>query len=102
VLLHEGTDLKYGARHLKRAIERMLVQPLSNLVATSQVRGGDWLRIDSEGSSKSLVFQREAESLPVHAMAELAGATSILKLGMTVSSGFTETARPAARPSRRN
>ena len=47
-LLTEGTDLKYGARHLKRAIERLLVQPLSNLVATSQVRGGDWLRVDFE------------------------------------------------------
>src|SRR5262249_2789391 len=40
-LLTEGTDLKYGARHLKRAIERLLVQPMSNLIATEQVRGGD-------------------------------------------------------------
>src|SRR5580698_5470268 len=32
-LLVEGTDLRYGARHLKRAIERLLVQPLSNLMA---------------------------------------------------------------------
>src|SRR5579863_10182613 len=39
-LLEEGTDLKYGARHLKRAIERLLVQPMSNLIATDQVRGG--------------------------------------------------------------
>src|SRR3989441_11356786 len=28
-LLREGTDLKYGARHLKRAIERHIVYPLS-------------------------------------------------------------------------
>src|SRR5579864_7664893 len=33
-LLREGTDLKYGARHLKRAIERHVVFPLANLVAT--------------------------------------------------------------------
>src|ERR1700752_3536901 len=45
-LLEEGTDLKYGARHLKRAIERLLVQPMSNLIATEQVRGGDWSRVD--------------------------------------------------------
>ena len=45
-LLEEGTDLKYGARHLKRAIERLLVQPMSNLIATDQVRGGDWIRVD--------------------------------------------------------
>jgi len=30
-LLMEGTDFRYVARHLKRAIERLLVQPLSNL-----------------------------------------------------------------------
>jgi ATP-dependent Clp protease ATP-binding subunit ClpB len=36
--------LKYGARHLKRAIERLVVQPMSNLIATDQVRGGDWVK----------------------------------------------------------
>src|SRR5438105_4069984 len=40
-LLHEGTDPKYGARHLKRAIERHVVFQLANLVATSQVKLGD-------------------------------------------------------------
>jgi len=35
-LLQEGTDMKYGARYLKRAIERLLVQPFSNLMATAQ------------------------------------------------------------------
>src|SRR5450755_4272882 len=28
-LLEQGTDMKYGARHLKRAIERLVVQPMS-------------------------------------------------------------------------
>jgi ATP-dependent Clp protease ATP-binding subunit ClpA len=45
-LLEEGTDLKYGARHLKRAIERLLVQPMANLISIDQVRGGDWIRVD--------------------------------------------------------
>src|SRR6201984_462151 len=39
-LLHEGTDPKYGARHLKRAIERHIVFQLANLVSTSQVKLG--------------------------------------------------------------
>ena len=39
-LLREGTDLKYGARHLKRAIERHLVYPLASLLATEQVLPG--------------------------------------------------------------
>ena len=49
-LLQEGTDLKYGARHLKRAIERNIVFPLANLVATGQVKLGDYIRIDMDGN----------------------------------------------------
>ncbi len=52
-LLKEGTDPRYGARHLKRAIERNLVFPLANLVATGQVKLGDFVRVDmaSENSN---------------------------------------------------
>jgi ATP-dependent Clp protease ATP-binding subunit ClpA len=70
-LLEQGTDLKYGARHLKRAIERLLVQPMSNLIATDQVRGGDWIRVDYNDSTQALRFAREAEGLPVQDMARL-------------------------------
>lgn len=65
-LLEEGTDLKYGARHLKRAIERSIVFPLANLVATSQVKLGDHVRIDLDEEGKML-FVKEAEGalLPV-------------------------------------
>ena len=44
-LLQQGTDMKYGARYLKRAIERLLLQLLSNLMATAQIRGGDYIRV---------------------------------------------------------
>jgi len=70
-LLQEGTDLKYGARHLKRAIERLLVQPMSNLIATDQVRGGDCVFVDFDGDRKMMTFVKEAEGLAVHAMADL-------------------------------
>ena len=59
-LLEEGTDLKYGARHLKRAIERLLVQPMSNLIATDQVRGGDWIRVDFDDGAKALAFRQRS------------------------------------------
>jgi ATP-dependent Clp protease ATP-binding subunit ClpA len=85
-LLTEGTDLKYGARHLKRAIERILVQPMSNLIATDQVRGGDWIRVDFDGDAKSLCFAREAEGLPVQDMARLVD-TSITIPALTYSQG---------------
>src|SRR5690242_4786046 len=72
-LLSEGTDVKYGARHLKRAIERLLVHPLSNLMATSQVTAGDWIQADFDAERRCLLFTKEAEGLEVHAMANLIG-----------------------------
>ena len=59
-LLDEGIDFKYGARHLKRAIERFLVYPLSNLVATGQVGMGDLLIVDYSPEVGKLVFSKEA------------------------------------------
>jgi ATP-dependent Clp protease ATP-binding subunit ClpA len=72
-LLSEGIDVKYGARHLKRAIERLLVHPLSNLMATSQVAPGDWIEADFDLERKCLLFTKEAEGLEVHAMANMIG-----------------------------
>ena len=64
-LLHEGTDARYGARHLKRAIERNLVFPLANLVASGQARPGDLIKVDFDSAGK-MTFVREAENaLPV-------------------------------------
>jgi len=63
-LLHEGTDLKYGARHLKRAIEKNVVFPLANLVATRQVKSGDSIRIDLDDAGK-MTFVKEAEGVLV-------------------------------------
>ena len=60
-LLREGTDLKYGARHLKRAIERHVVCPLATLLATDQVSWGDVISINWSGSEPRLVFSKEAE-----------------------------------------
>ena len=60
-LLQEGTDQRYGARHLKRAIERFLVYPLANLLATQQVNLGDLVRVDWDGVHKELTFVREKE-----------------------------------------
>ncbi|HVG29227.1 MAG TPA: AAA family ATPase [Pyrinomonadaceae bacterium] len=60
LLLKEGIDFKYGARHLKRAIERFLVYPLSNLVATEQVGLGDLVYVDLSDDKKKLVFSKRS------------------------------------------
>ena len=61
-LLCEGTDQRYGARHLKRVIERHVVFPLANLLATGQVKAGDLLCIDWDPRVGGLVFWKEAEA----------------------------------------
>jgi ATP-dependent Clp protease ATP-binding subunit ClpA len=60
-LLQEGTDQRYGARHLKRAIERYVVHPIARLLATAQVHQGDVLVIDRNPADKSLAFSRDPE-----------------------------------------
>jgi len=70
-LLREGTDMKYGARHLKRAIDRNLVHPLSNLIASGQVRGGDLIRVDFDSALSRLTFFKDAENMPAYTMVQM-------------------------------
>jgi ATP-dependent Clp protease ATP-binding subunit ClpB len=62
-LLVEGIDRRYGVRPLKRAIERHLVIPLSNLIATEQVDSGDVIQVDVDERSRELCF-RKSLALP--------------------------------------
>jgi ATP-dependent Clp protease ATP-binding subunit ClpB len=102
-LLTEGTDMKYGARHLKRAIERLLVQPMSNLIATDQVRGGDWVRVDYDQLNRKLLFAREAEGLPIQDMARLVDTSIVLPSSAFSTGAVAEPARiQSARTSRRS
>src|ERR1700688_3672911 len=64
-LLQEGTDQRYGARHLKRAIERHVVYPMANLLATEQVHCGDLICIDWDREQDKLSFVREGENLSI-------------------------------------
>ena len=66
-LLQEGTDQRYGARHLKRAIERYVVYPLANLLATEQIHLGDLVCIDWDREQDNLNFIREGENLAMPA-----------------------------------
>lgn len=59
-LLREGLDFKYGARHLKRSVERFLVYPLSNLVATGQIGLGDLVSVDFDRETRKLLFSKRS------------------------------------------
>jgi len=66
MLLHEGIDYKYGARHLKRAIERFLVYPLSNLVATAQIGLGDLVLVGLSDVAGRLTFSKKSGGALIH------------------------------------
>lgn len=101
-LLREGTDMKYGARHLKRAIERNLVHPLSNLIATQQVRGGDLIRVDFDASGSRLTFFKEAEDMPAYAMVQMVDTSLAPPMGTLSTGAAVEPPRAAnAKSSRR-
>jgi ATP-dependent Clp protease ATP-binding subunit ClpB len=101
-LLREGTDLKYGARHLKRAIDRSLVHPLSNLIATEQVRGGDLVRVDYDSDAGRLTFFKEAEDMPAYAMVQMVDTSIAPPISTYSASATAEQPRAAnARSSRR-
>jgi ATP-dependent Clp protease ATP-binding subunit ClpB len=46
LLLDEGIDYRYGARHLKRAIRRFVETPLSRLLSTGQIKDGATIKVD--------------------------------------------------------
>ena len=87
-LLHEGTDPKYGARHLKRAIERHIVFQLANLVATGQIKLGDFIRIDMKESR--LTFTKEAEGALVPVLLERYGDSSGNTMTARASRGMSK------------
>jgi len=70
-LLTEGTDSRYGARPLTRAIERLIVYPLSNLMASGQIQRGDRIRLSHSEGSPALMFFNEAP--PAIASSQVAG-----------------------------
>ncbi|MDP9147613.1 MAG: AAA family ATPase [Acidobacteriota bacterium] len=92
-LLQEGTDQRYGARHLKRAIERNVVYPLANLLATDQVHLGDLVCIDWNKEHNRLTFVREGENLAMPARRQ---EPAVIARIMPARNGRTVEAPPAA------
>jgi ATP-dependent Clp protease ATP-binding subunit ClpA len=104
-LLTEGTDMRYGARHLNRAIDRALVHPLSNLIATRQVRDGDWIKVDYDPDGREMIFAKEAEGIPAYAMLQMTESAPVVPptLASTVAADVPGVANPGRRaPAGRN
>src|SRR6201997_3023504 len=100
-LLQEGTDQRYGARHLKRAIERNIVYPLANLLATEQVHIGDLICIDYDKTEACLTFVRESEGALIETpspMASRAAAMAEARDGKALEAPAEATAAGAGPP----
>src|SRR5438094_5060949 len=95
-LLLEGTDQKFGARHLKRAIERHLVFPLSNLLATGQIDLGDLITVDYSAAMSKLVFLKEDQGALVGSVEPTANEEPLV----VVSGARATTARSFGRRAR--
>jgi ATP-dependent Clp protease ATP-binding subunit ClpB len=62
VIVAEGYDPVYGARPLKRAIQRLLQNPLALAVLEGKYSEGDRIRVDRAKDGERLVFERVAAS----------------------------------------
>jgi ATP-dependent Clp protease ATP-binding subunit ClpA len=56
-LLERGTSMEYGARELKRTLQRQLVQPLAALIATGEIGPGGRVRADLNSRKDKLVLR---------------------------------------------
>jgi ATP-dependent Clp protease ATP-binding subunit ClpB len=63
LLVAEGYDPVYGARPLKRAIQRLLQNPLAVAVLEGQYQEGDRIKVDRAKDGNSLSFEKARESV---------------------------------------
>ena len=62
VLAEAGWDPAYGARPLKRAIQRLVENPLAQRLLEGEFAEGDTIRVDAQNGE--LVFERAAAAAP--------------------------------------
>ena len=55
-LLNKGTDIKYGARPLRRAIQRYVEDELSDMILKSELKNGQTVLVEIENSDNKLKF----------------------------------------------
>ncbi len=57
LILASGSDAAYGARPLKRALQRMVQDPLAIKILNGEVQHGEHVKIDVDRNSNHLVFE---------------------------------------------
>jgi ATP-dependent Clp protease ATP-binding subunit ClpB len=67
LLLREGYDPAYGARPLRRAIQRLIQDPLAMQILEGKMLPGDHIRVDRDGQKDAMKFERKAAKQPAAA-----------------------------------
>ena len=60
LLLEEGYDPAYGARPLRRTIQRLIQDPLAMQILEGKVLPGDHIRVDRDLNKNAMRFERVA------------------------------------------
>ena len=55
-LLEKGTDIKYGARPLRRAIQRYLEDELSDRILRSELTNGNTVKVDCQNEELNFII----------------------------------------------
>jgi ATP-dependent Clp protease ATP-binding subunit ClpB len=67
LLLREGYDPAYGARPLRRTIQRLIQDPLALQILEGKVLPGDHIRVDRDGQKDAMRFERSKAKQPAAA-----------------------------------
>jgi len=67
LLLREGYDPAYGARPLRRTIQRLIQDPLAMQILEGKVLPGDHLRVERNGDKDTMRFERVSAKQPAAA-----------------------------------
>lgn len=68
-ILEQSVDLRYGARQIKRNLESMVVNPLTHLISTRQIKKGDLVKVEIK--NETFEFFVEAENLSYQNMMQM-------------------------------
>jgi ATP-dependent Clp protease ATP-binding subunit ClpB len=69
LLVHEGYDPAFGARPLRRTIQRMIQDPLAMQILDGKILPGDRVKVDRDGKTEGMRFERVKPSTPKSAVA---------------------------------
>ena len=72
LLVREGTDPAFGARPLKRTIQRFVENPLARAIVAGEFKPGDRITADADRVTGTLVFSTETATVVTEARARSA------------------------------